>query len=88
LSEYLVSIEEAFTDLLPRGQKGTFRLDTLMRSDLKTRVDSYATLIDKSVLTPTEVRMMEGYSPTPVGDFFQQAPIQTPQNRGQEDTNE
>jgi phage portal protein BeeE len=57
----------------------------LMRSDLKTRVDAYSTLIDKSVLTPTEVRMMEGYSPEPIGDFFQQAPIQTPLNRGQEE---
>ncbi len=85
LSEYLVSIEEAFTDLLPRGQKATFRLDGLMRSDLKTRVDAYSTLIDKQVLTPPEVRMMEGYSPEPIGDFFQQAPIQTPQERGQEE---
>ena len=85
MSDYLVSIEEAFTDLLPRGQKAVFRLDSLMRSDLKTRVDAYATLIDKQVLTPEEVRLMEGYSPTPVGDFFQKAPIQTPQNRGQEE---
>ncbi len=85
LSEYLVSIEEAFTDLLPRGQKASFRLDGLMRSDLKTRVGAYKDLIDKQVLTPQEVRMMEGYSPEPVGDFFQQAPIQTPQSRGQEE---
>ncbi len=85
LSEYLVSIEEAFTDLLPRGQKSSFRLDGLMRSDLKTRVGAYKDLIDKQVLTPQEVRMMEGYSPQPVGDFFQQAPIQTPQSRGQEE---
>ena len=82
LSEYLVSIEEAFTDLLPRGQKAQFRLDGLMRSDLKTRVDAYSTLIDKKVLTPEEVRLMEGYSPQPVGEFFQQAPIQTPNTKG------
>jgi HK97 family phage portal protein len=88
LSEYLVSIEEAFTDLLPRGQKGTFRLDSLTRSDLKTRVDAYSNLIDKQVLTPTEVRLLEGYGPEPVGDLFDQAPIQTPQERGQEETNE
>ena len=85
LSEYLVSIEEAFTDLLPRGQKATFRLDGLMRSDLKTRVDAYSTLIDKQVLTSTEVRLMEGYSPEPIGEFFEKAPIQTPQSRGQEE---
>lgn len=82
MSEYLVSIEEAFSDLLPRGQKATFRLDSLMRSDLSTRVSSYATLLDKQVITPAEVRLMEGYGPTPVGDFFQQAPIvSTPKDR-------
>jgi len=85
LSEYLVSIEEAFTDLLPRGQKAAFRLDSLMRSDLKTRVSAYSQLIDKSVLTPQEVRLLEGYSSEPIGEFFQQAPIQTPQTSGQED---
>ena len=81
MAEYLVSIEQAFSDLLPRGQKATFRLDSLMRSDLSTRVSSYATLLDKQVITPQEVRLMEGYGPTPVGDFFQQAPIGTPNDR-------
>jgi len=80
-----VSIEEAFTDLLPRGQKATFRLDSLMRSDLKTRVSAYSQLIDKSVLTPQEVRLLEGYSSEPIGEFFQQAAIQTPQTSWQED---
>lgn len=88
LADYLVSIEEAFTDLLPRGQKATFRLDSLLRSDLKTRVGAYKDLIDKQVLTPLEVRLLEGYSAQPVGDLFQQAPIQTPLNRGQEEKNE
>lgn len=88
LSEYLVSIEEAFTDLLPRGQKAQFRLDGLMRSDLKTRVDAYSTLIDKKVLTSEEVRLMEGYSPEPVGEFFEQAPISTPLTKGDGGNNE
>lgn len=84
MSEYLVSIEEAFSDLLPRGQVAKFRLDTLLRSDLSTRIEAYSKLIDKNVLTPQEVRLLEGYSPEPVGDFFQQAPIQRPTDKGGE----
>jgi HK97 family phage portal protein len=79
MADYLVSIEEAFSDLLPRGQKASFRLDTLMRSDLKTRTDSYATLIQNGVITPSEVRLMEGYSENPVGDLFENSPISRPQ---------
>ncbi len=75
MADYLVSIEEALTDLLPRGQKATFRLDSLMRSDLKTRTDSYATLIQNKVITPEEVRLMEGYSTTPIGAMFEDAPV-------------
>jgi HK97 family phage portal protein len=82
MADYLVSIEEAFTDLLPRGQKASFRLDSLMRSDLKTRTDAYQTLIQNQVITPQEVRLMEGYSEKPVGDLFQQAPISRPTERG------
>lgn len=84
LTDYLVSVEEAFTDLLPRGQKATFRLDSLLRSDLKTRVDAYATLIDKQVVTPQEVRLLEGYGPEPVGALFEAAPVvSTPSTRAE-----
>ena len=78
MSDYLVSIEEAFTDLLPRGQVAKFRLDNLMRADLATRVSAYEKLIASAVITPKEVRLLEGYGPDPVGDFFQNAPIQRP----------
>ena len=86
ISEYLVSIEEAFSDLLPRGQKGTFRLDSLMRSDLKTRTDSYATLIQNKVITPQEVRLMEGYSSDPVGELFENAPVVSRPTRAEGDS--
>ena len=86
MSDYLVSVEQAFTDLLPRGQKATFRLDNLMRADLATRVEAYSKLIDKQVITPTEVRLMEGYGPSPVGALFEKAPaVSEPNTRGQEE---
>jgi len=82
MSDYIVSIEQAFTDLLPRGQKATFRLDSLLRSDLKTRVDAYSTFIDKGVITPQEVRLLEGYGPNPVGQLMENAPVvSTPNTR-------
>lgn len=79
LSDYLVSVEQAFTDLLPRGQVGKFRLDSLMRADLATRVEAYSKLITQQVITPTEVRLLEGYGPEPEGEFFNNAPISAPQ---------
>ena len=82
MSDYLISIEQAFTSLLPRGQKSTFRLDSLLRSDLKTRVGAYSTFIDKGVITPEEVRLLEGYGPNPVGTLMQNAPVaSTPNTR-------
>ena len=86
MSDYLISIEQAFSSLLPRGQKGTFRLDSLLRSDLKTRVGAYSTFIDKGVITPEEVRLLEGYGPQPVGTLMQNAPVaSTPNTRSDED---
>lgn len=86
MSDYLVSVEQAFTSLLPRGQKATFRLDGLMRADLATRVEAYSKLIQNQVITPTEVRLMEGYGPTPVGALFEKAPaVSEPNTRGQEE---
>ena len=88
MSDYLVSIEEAFTDLLPRGQVAKFRLDNLLRADLATRVGSYEKLITQGVITPMEVRLIEGYGPEPVGEFFDDAPIQRPNERGSEEEQE
>ena len=84
MSDYLVSIEEAFTDLLPRGQVAKFRLDNLLRADLATRVGSYEKLITTGVLTPTEVRLAEGFGPEPIGALFEDAPVSRPNERGSE----
>ena len=84
MSDYLVSIEEAFSALLPRGQVGKFRLDSLLRADLASRTEANAKLIQNKVITPEEVRLLEGWSKEPVGTFFEEAVVSTPTNR-QED---
>ena len=64
LTAYIKSVEEAFTDLLPRGQKARFKLDALLRADLSTRVASYEKLVAMGAMSADEVRKSEGMTPT------------------------
>jgi HK97 family phage portal protein len=61
LTQYLVAIENAITDLLPRGQEAKFKLDALLRSDLTSRVAAYTALVNMGAMTPAEVRVSEGF---------------------------
>lgn len=60
LSTYLNSIEQAFTDLLPRTQQARFKLDALLRANLAGRVDQYEKLIPLGVMSAEEARLSEG----------------------------
>lgn len=60
LTQYLTAIENAMTDLLPRGQTAKFKLDALLRADLKSRVAAYQALVALGAMTPEEVRKSEG----------------------------
>jgi HK97 family phage portal protein len=60
LTQYLTSIENAMTDLLPRGQQATFKLDSLLRADIKSRVGAYQALVSIGAMTVDEVRASEG----------------------------
>jgi HK97 family phage portal protein len=61
----LREIEEAFSDLLPRGQVARFNLSTLLRTDTKTRYEGYQIGLDpvKGWLVDDEVRGWEGLAP-------------------------
>lgn len=63
LMEYIREIEEAFSDLLPRGTSARFKTEGLMRANTQTRYNYYGTAIDKGILTIDEVREMEGLAP-------------------------
>lgn len=43
---YMVPIEDAISDLLPRGQTGRFNADELYRADIKTQAEVFKTLTD------------------------------------------
>ena len=63
LMKYLKEIEEALTDLVPRGQVVRFKVEALLRADTKTRYDSYKVAIDAGFLSVNEVREIEGKLP-------------------------
>lgn len=69
LQQYIVRIQQAITDLLPRGQHAEFNLTEFLRPNVKTRYESYAIGLTNNFLTVPEVREMEGMS-----EITQEAP--------------
>jgi HK97 family phage portal protein len=70
LQQYIVRIQQAITDLLPRGQYAEFNLTEFLRPNQKTRYESYAIGLSNNFLTVPEVREMEGMS-----EITQEAPV-------------
>jgi HK97 family phage portal protein len=60
LQQYIVRIQQAITDLLPRGQYAEFNLTEFLRPNVKTRYESYAIGLNNGFLTVPEVREIEG----------------------------
>jgi len=69
LQQYIVRIQQALTDLLPRGQKAEFNLTGFLRPNVLNRYQSYAIGIDKRFLTANEVRESEGMPPINEADL-------------------
>lgn len=63
LMAYLRKIEDALTQLTPRGQTVRFNLDALLRSDTTTRYNAHRTAIEAGFLTRDEVRAIENLPP-------------------------
>ena len=63
LQQYIVRIQQAITDLLPRGQKAEFNLTEFLRPNQNARFNAYATGLSSGFLTVDEVREMEGMTP-------------------------
>ena len=76
LQQYIVRIQQAITDLLPRGQYAEFNLTEFLRPNVKTRYESYAIGLTNRFLTVPEVREMEGMS-----EILEVQP-DTPQDQG------
>lgn len=58
--DYLAPIEEALSDLLPRGLEVRFDTWSVESADLNTRLDMYGRAIGSKIVTPAEVRRWEG----------------------------
>lgn len=67
LSAYTREIETALTELLPRGTEARFNLDSLLRTDTKTRYEAHAVALAAGFLTIDEVRELENRKPLPHG---------------------
>ena len=76
LQQYIVRIQQAITDLLPRGQYAEFNLTEFLRPNVKTRYESYAIGLTNRFLTVPEVREMEG-----MPELMETQP-DTPQDQG------
>ncbi len=64
---WLGRLERAMNTLVPRGQYVKFNAGALLRTDLKSRYESYAIALDKGFLTIDEVRELEDRNPLPAG---------------------
>jgi HK97 family phage portal protein len=65
---YLTRFERAFTSWLPEAQHVTFNGDAIVRSDLKTRYETYAIALSNGFLNLDEVRQLEDRQPLPNGE--------------------
>lgn len=76
LAQYLKVIEDAFTDLIPRGQDARFIVEGFLRADRETRFEGYKTAIEAGFLTVNEVRAIEGYAPLSDAEIAKNRPAQ------------
>lgn len=61
LQQYIVRLQQAITDLLPRGQKAEFNLTEFLRPNQLARYQSYAIGLTNGFLSVDEVRELEGW---------------------------
>jgi HK97 family phage portal protein len=88
LQQYIVRIQQALTDLLPRGQKAEFNLTGFLRPNVLNRYQSYAIGIDKRFLTANEVRESEGMPPINEADLPAVVQPVVANNNPQQDANQ
>ncbi len=67
VNPWLVRLETALGQLLPRGRSVKFNADALLRTTTKERYDAYKVGLDAGFLTLDEVRDLEDRPPLPGG---------------------
>lgn len=76
---WLVRIEQCFNTRLLRENEADlfaeFKVDGLLRGDIKSRYDAYATAIQNKIMSPNEVRALENLNPYEGGDVYENPSI-------------
>jgi len=70
LMPYLVRIEQALSQLLPRTTYVKFNTDGLLRGDAESRANLYASALEHGWMSPNEVRALEDMPPIDDGDEY------------------
>lgn len=70
LLNWVNPIEQAFSDLLPRGQYARLNVNALLRGDQKSRYDAYVSARNAGWLNVNEIRELEERGPVPHGDEY------------------
>lgn len=65
LRPWMIRMEEALSDLLPRGTEVQFNMDAILRASTNERYAAYTAALTAGWLTVDEVRAQEGYDPLP-----------------------
>ena len=65
LMPYLVALEDGLSALVPRPQRVRFNVDSVLRSDLKTRYEAHAIALSNGFMSVDEVREIEDLPPMP-----------------------
>jgi HK97 family phage portal protein len=65
---WVVRLERALGTVMPNGQYVKFNVDSMIRTDVKTRWDVYRTGADIGAMTINEIRALEERPPVPWGD--------------------
>jgi len=78
LMGYLRPIENALTELTVRGQSVRFNLETLLRSDTKTRYEAHEIALRAKFKSINEVRAIEGDAPLSAAELAALAPAPAP----------
>ena len=60
LQQYIIRIQEAITDLLPRGQKAAFNMTEFLKPNVSMRYQAYQVALSAGFMTVDEVRELEG----------------------------
>lgn len=74
VSKYMREIEDALSELLPRGQVVKFNPESLLRTDTKSRYEGHALALANGWMTTNEVRAIEGLPAISGGDVLAPKP--------------